>query len=241
MVFCVTSLASVAGVHVGVGWCPPLLVVLVLVPGMIDGSGSPPPLIRCHNISHLQNRIHLKQCHHTSHAAVLYSNSHSPQPTPRWWLEAAGRKWQLLTACDSLQQLPDTPPASCHQQTTGESQPAQQQRQPSMWGPGWHQHLLSIWIWRWNVFIWCLNLDASIWLIQSQISNLDALWTTLFVGLFLKIAFISMFYNKFYNSRYVRVFLQTPLQFDFNLKTEQWYQSRNTNCTNNELHNILCR
>ena len=130
MVFCVTSLASVAGVHVGVGWCPPLLVVLVLVPGMIDGSGSPPPLIRCHNISHLQNRIHLKQCHHTSHAAVLYSNSHSPQPTPRWWLEAAGRKWQLLTACDSLQQLLDTPPASCHQQTTGESQPAQQQRQP---------------------------------------------------------------------------------------------------------------
>ena len=35
------------------------------------------------------------------------------------WLEAAGRKWQLVTAWNSLQQLPDTPPASCHQQTTG--------------------------------------------------------------------------------------------------------------------------
>ena len=89
----------------------------------------------------------------------------------------------------------------------------------------------------------CLYLMSKPWCFDliDTISNLDALWTTLFVGLFLKIAFISMFYNKFYNSRYVRVFLQTPLQFDFNLKTEQWYQSRNTNCTNNELHNILCR
>ncbi len=44
----------------------------------------PPPIIRCQNISHPQQGIHLKQCHHnTSHAAVLYSKSHFPHHSLR--------------------------------------------------------------------------------------------------------------------------------------------------------------
>ena len=81
---------------------------------------------------------------------------------------------------------------------------------------------------------WCFDLI-------DTISNLDALLTRVKHFLwycFLKIAFISVFYNKFYNSRYVSIFLQTPLQFDFNLKLNNDTQSRNTNCTNNEVHNI---
>ena len=41
----------------------------------------PPPIIRCQNISHPQQGIHLKQCHHNT--SVLYSKSHFPHRSLR--------------------------------------------------------------------------------------------------------------------------------------------------------------
>ena len=88
---------------------------------------------------------------------------------------------QKVAAGDSLEQLTAAArhaPSFLSPADNWESQPAQQQRQPSMWGA----RMTSTFTHNLDLTLKCLYLMSEPWCFDliDTISNLDALWTTLF-------------------------------------------------------------
>ena len=77
-------------------------------PEMIDGSGSPPPFMPPSPVitltsTHLRIENIWNNVINTYHTVLYYKSLSICIYAALWtWREAAGRKWQLLTACDSL-------------------------------------------------------------------------------------------------------------------------------------------
>lgn len=177
-VFCLTSARShVAGVHVGHvggGRCPPLLVVLVPADWWVSiSSPRPSSAVKTSRIlskEYIWNNAIITLLYfipsRTSLTTVYASRA-------VWQQQAeSGSCWQLATAyssCLTRPQLPVTSRqlerASQHNRETAKYVRAVE---PGM--EGWHQHLHN----NPDLTLKCLylisqDLDASIWLIQSQI------------------------------------------------------------------------